>query len=106
VEFVPRALVMLDEERGVLIDNDGHKYPFDIYNTFSIKAKVVPGLKGENQNCFLNDGNTIANKASKLLTMKLNGILPEPGVIESSSIGRRIIFVTENRDCIIEKRLN
>lgn len=95
---------MLDEERGVLIDNDGHKYPFDIYNTFSIKA--APGAKHEESGNFLNDGNTIANKASKLLTMKLNGILPEPGVIESSTVGRRIIFVTENRDCIIEKRLN
>lgn len=79
---------------------------FDIYNTFSIKARQVVGGVGGREGGFLGDGNSVANKASKLLTMKLNGILPEPGVIESSSVGRRIIFVTENRDCIIEKRLN
>ena len=112
VEFVPRTIVMLDDERGVVIGCDGEKYPFNIYNTFCIKSKNSELGPKDNYYCSNMDDNntevftqnTLANRASKILTMKLNGILPEPAIVDSSTIGRRIIFVTENRDTIIEKK--
>ena len=120
MDFVPRSFVMLTESEGVLWDSEGQKYLFDLLTTFHIKSKQQSGGKqlgqagSEDLGVVIEESshNTMANKASKLLSMKLNGILPEMGILDLNgdsggicSCDRITIFVTENRDSVIVKKM-